>query len=80
MVTRKPGMARRGKSVGARNPSGGILVEEEQRKHLIEDCAYFRAARFRPAGPGGYRRQDLQAAASAIDAVIKPRRGRGKGK
>lgn len=80
MVTRKPGMARRGKSVGARNPSKGVLVEEEQRKHLVEDCAFFYAARFRPDGPGGCRQQDLQAAAVAIDAVIKPRRGRGKGK
>ena len=80
MVTRKPGTARRRSSVGARNPSGRVLVEEEQRKHLIEDCAYFRAARFRPDGPGGYRKQDLQGAAAAIDAVIKPRRARRKEK
>lgn len=62
-------------SVRARR--GGVAVDEEQRRHLIEDCAFFRADHFREAEPGGYRNQDLQAAAAAIDAAIKlPRKGR----
>ncbi|OGA25160.1 MAG: hypothetical protein A3I02_08680 [Betaproteobacteria bacterium RIFCSPLOWO2_02_FULL_67_26] len=69
----KPGRPRAGSA-----PRAGLLVDEEQRRHLIEACAFFRAQRFRECAPGHYREQDVQAAASEIDAVIRPVRKRGK--
>jgi hypothetical protein len=47
-----------------------VAVPEEQRRHLIECCASFVAARFRPARPGGYRGRDLLEAEARIDAVL----------
>ena len=47
-----------------------IAVDEEQRRHLIEDCAFFRADRFREAAPGSIREQDLKEVAVAIDAAL----------
>lgn len=73
MVASKPGAARRGKTAEMK-----VVVGEEERRHLVEDCAFFRAARFRAATPGSYREQDLEAAAAAIDAAIKPDRKRRK--
>ena len=71
---------RRGKAAPAAGPRHtthpAVSVDEEQRRHLIECCAFFRAQRFREAAPGHYREQDLRAAASAIDSVIKPARKR----
>lgn len=78
MVARKPDAGIRGKSAAAGSRCPAILVEDEQRKHLIEDCAFFRAAQFRAAEPGKLREQDLRAAAAVIDAAIKPRRRRRK--
>jgi hypothetical protein len=49
---------------------GSAAVAEEQRRHLIECCASFAAARFRPARPGGYRGRDLLEAEARIDAVL----------
>jgi hypothetical protein len=46
-------------------------VSEEQRRRLAECCAYFMAARYRPARPGGYRAQDLIEAGARIDAIVK---------
>lgn len=59
-----------------RMPRPAVRVDEEQRRHLIECCAFFTAQRFREAAPGGYREQDLRAAADAIDSVIGPARKR----
>lgn len=53
-------------------------VDDEQRRHLIEACAFFRAEQFRECEPGHYREQDVRAAASEIDAVIRPGRKRSK--
>ncbi len=61
-----------------RTPRPAVSVDEEQRRHLIECCAFFRAQRFREAAPGRYREQDLRAAADAIDSVIQPARRRKK--
>mgnify|MGYP001247197490 FL=1 len=61
-----------------RMPVLAVSVDEEQRRRLIECCAFFRAQRFREAAPGRYRAQDLQAAACDIDSVIRPARGRKK--
>jgi hypothetical protein len=55
-----------------------IPVDDEQRRHLVEDCAFFRAARFRAAEPGCFREQDLKAAAADIDAALNPLRTRRK--
>jgi hypothetical protein len=48
-----------------------VAVDEEQRRRLIECCAFFHAQKFREAGPGNYRDEDLRAAAGEIDAVIR---------
>lgn len=55
-------------------PREAVAVDEEERRHLIECCAFFRADRFRETAPGAYRSQDLLAAAADIDAAIRPRR------
>lgn len=69
MVARRMGGVSRGKAVAA-GRAAPILVDDEQRRHLVEDCAFFRAARFRVPEPGRYREQDLKAAAADIDAAI----------
>ena len=74
MVARKQD-AGRGVKAGARGRLS-VIVEDEERRHLVEDCAFFRAARFRATEPGCYREQDLKVAEAEIDAVIKPRRKR----
>lgn len=48
-----------------------ISVGADERRHLIEACAFFRADHFRAAEPGSYREQDLKEAAAEIDAVLK---------
>jgi len=53
-----------------------VAVDDEQRCRLIEDCAFFRAERFREVEPGTVRAQDRDAAAAAIDAVLGAKRGR----
>jgi hypothetical protein len=69
----------RGKSVKTAARAGrrkAIAVSAAERRRLIEICAYFRAAKFRPVEPGGYRAADLRQAADEIDAVIGPRPAR----
>ncbi len=61
-----------------RTPVPAVSVDEEQRRRLIECCAFFRALRFREVAPGRYRDEDVRAAANAIDSVIKPARKRKK--
>ena len=55
----------------------GVRVDEEERRHLIDACAFFRAERFRRVEPGSIREQDVRKAATDIDAALK---GRGKPK
>ena len=64
---------RESRKTGARLAVGG-----EERRHLIEACAFFRADHFRPAQPGFVRAQDLKDAAAEIDTVLKRRAGRGR--
>lgn len=71
MIAGKPGAARRGKAADAGRPVAKVVVEEDERRHLVEDCAFFRAARFRAARPGSCREQDLKAAAADVDAAIR---------
>lgn len=75
-----PRIRRRGsiRSRPSAAPAAAIEVDEEQRRHLIECCAFFRAQRFRDSGPKQYRKQDLRAAAAEIDSVIRPARRRKK--
>jgi len=75
MATRKKGK-RANRPLGrqaagaVRAPHGGVAVDEEQRRHLIECCAFFRANRFRPVRPGEYRKEDLLEAEARIDAIL----------
>jgi len=57
----------------ARNPRPGLVVEAEQRRRLIECCAYFKASRYRPVRPGQVRGKDLQQAETEIDTVLGKR-------
>ena len=69
MATRS-GSGNRGGSRQRALRRGFAAVPEEQRRHLIECCASFAAARFRPAWPGGYRGRDLLNAEARIDEVL----------
>lgn len=66
---RKRGKAAPAASSG-RLPAPAVSVDDEQRRHLIECCAFFRAQRFRESGPGQYREQDLHEAEADIDSVL----------
>ena len=81
MAVRKSKAVRRTPVVAAavRAPASvAVAVDEEERRHLIESCAFFRAERFRHCQPGRYRRQDIQAAAADIDAAIRAARKKKK--
>ena len=54
------------------------VIGDEERRHLIEACAFFHADHFRAVEPGTYRAQDVEDAAAEIDAVLK--RGARKGR
>ena len=53
----------------------GVRVDEEERRHLIDACAFFKAEHFRTAEPGSIREQDVRKAAADVDAALK-RRGK----
>lgn len=75
-------MRRRGTAAPAagsgRKPGPVVSIDKEERRHLIEDCAFFRVQQYREAAPGRYRKEDLRSATGAIDSVIKPARVRKK--
>lgn len=48
-----------------------IVVTDEQRRHLIEDAAFFRAERYRKVEPGQCREEDRCEAAAELEIVIK---------
>jgi hypothetical protein len=52
----------------------GIAVDAEEREHLVEACAFFRADHFREADPEHLRTQDRKDAAARIDAVLARRK------
>jgi hypothetical protein len=58
---------------GARLCECGVRVDDEERLHLINACAFFRAERFRMAEPGRIRNEDVRKAAADVDAVLKGR-------
>jgi hypothetical protein len=51
----------------------GVRVDDEERLHLINACAFFKAERFRAAEPGSIREQDVRKAAADVDAALKRR-------
>jgi hypothetical protein len=63
-----------GRSVKPRRPAAAIVVSDEERRHLIEDIAYFHAERYRSVEPGECREEDRRRAAAEVDAVLKRRR------
>jgi hypothetical protein len=52
-----------------------VRVDAEERLHLINACAFFRAERFRATAPGRIRGGDVKQAARDIDRALK---GRGR--
>lgn len=48
-----------------------IVVTDEERQHLIEDVAYFRAERYRRVEPGQYREEDRREVEAEIEAILK---------
>ncbi len=53
-----------------------IVVTEEQRRHLIEDAAFFRAARYRKVEPGKCREEDRCEAEAELETVITRNKAR----
>jgi hypothetical protein len=52
----------------------GVRVDADERLHLINACAFFRADRHREADPGSIRGEDVQKAARDVDAALRGRR------
>ena len=73
-------MAARSGARGKRKTAPSMVaVSEDERWHLIEDCAYFRGDRFRPVAPGSVRESDRRAVAADVDRIIGgPHRRKGK--
>lgn len=62
-----------GASAGPRLCGCGVRVDDEERLHLINACAFFKAEHFRVAEPGSIREQDVRKAAADVDAALKGR-------
>jgi hypothetical protein len=52
---------------GSRGPG----VTPEERRHLAECCAFFKAEQYREAAPGHLRASDIRRAGTEIDAAIE---------
>lgn len=76
MIARKVTTGGSGEAPG--KPRTKVAVTDEERRRLIEDCAFFCAERFREVKPGSIREQDLRDVAAEIDAAIGARRMRRK--
>ncbi len=71
---RKPARIRAATATGGPWVCGcGLRVDEEERRHLIDACAFFKAEHFRMAEPGSIREQDVRKAAADVDAALKGR-------
>lgn len=73
---RKPVVAKRAKNqaMNARLAGEGetrLVITSEIKRQLVEDVAYFRAARYRDARPGECREADRSAARQELHAVLK---------
>jgi hypothetical protein len=51
----------------------GLRVDDDERLHLINACAFFRAERFRAADPATIRGEDVRKAAKEVDNVLQRR-------
>ena len=72
---RKPARVRAAAATGEPQLCGcGVRVDADERLHLINACAFFRAERFREADPGSIRGEDLQKAARDVDAALRGRK------
>ena len=69
-------VAARVRSKTPRKTRKSVAVNEEQRRRLVEACAFFRADQYRDVAPGRIREADLRAVEAAIDAVLAPRPAR----
>lgn len=78
MAARASRERRRGASPAAGGAGAQVLVGVDERRHLIEDCAFFRAEQYREVEPGAYRRKDLAEAAAEVDAAIGLRKKRAR--
>jgi hypothetical protein len=58
---------------GTRYCGCGVRVDDEERRHLVDACAFFKAEHFRMAEPGSIREQDVRKAAADVDAALKGR-------
>jgi len=71
---RRPARIKAATAVGGpRYCECGVVVDGEERRHLVDACAFFRAEQFRMAEPGSIREQDVRKAAADVDAVLKGR-------
>ena len=68
MTTAKSDGKHERRSVATSERGPGISPEE--RRKLATCCAFFKAARYRPAGPGTLRESDVREAEQAITQAI----------
>jgi len=55
----------------ATKQSAAPAVSSEERRHLAECCAFFKAERYREAEPGTIRESDVRKAEEEIDKAIR---------
>ena len=58
-------------TVTSANRSEAPAVSSEERRHLAECCAFFKAEHYREAQPGAIRESDVRKAEEEIERVIK---------
>ncbi|MGZ9067265.1 MAG: hypothetical protein ACXW2I_18270, partial [Burkholderiales bacterium] len=68
-----PGMRERciEKLKAAASPKNAPVVTAEERRHLAECCAFFKAQHYREAEPGKIREQDIEVAEAEIEAIVR---------
>jgi hypothetical protein len=59
-----------------RKRAAAIVVPSTARRSLVEDVAFFHAARYRALAPGDCRAEDRCAAEAEIKAILKKKRKR----
>ena len=58
-------------TVTSAKQSEAPAVSSEERRHLAECCAFFKAEQYREAEPGTIRESDVRKAEEEIDNVIE---------
>lgn len=59
------------KQAAAATQCAAPVVSSEERRHLAECCAFFKAEQYREVEPGTIRESDVRKAEEEIDCVIK---------